>query len=205
MKKNHILLALIVILSLSECTKSTDPAPVAPAAGDPKKGSQWTFKYTSYNEAGVVTGAINRSFVADTATLNGTFTILLKETVSNQITLGLQKRADGWWWIPFPNPNASLWFKNPAVVGDQYNLINADYTVDVCKVISITSSLTVPFGSYTNAYFIQMTAANNTLDDEYYFSATGPILIRSGTFDPKTAPATGMYEKQRSELVTYTQ
>ncbi len=205
MKKIITIVVLTGLVLFAACTKSTDPAPAPTSTGDPKKGSQWTFRYTSYSEAGAVLGSIDRSFVADTATLNGTFTILLKETLSGQITLGIQKRTDGWWWIPFPNPNASLWCKYPAVVGDQFSLNNSDYTVDVSKVMSINSSVTVPAGTFANTYFIQMIATNNTLDDERYFTSTGPILVRSGTFDPKTPPATGMYEKQRSELVSYTQ
>ena len=203
MKKQHVLLALLAILSFSACTKSTDPSPVAPSTGDPQKGSKWTFKDTYYNQSGTITGTDTYSLIADTLTIAGSKWLILKESVTGQVAIGIQKRTDGWWWVPFPNPNASLWFKNPAVVGDKYNLNLSDYTTDTSKVMNINASVTVPAGNYTCTYI--QSFDTNSMEDDAYFSATGPILVRTGTFDDKVPAGTGVYEKQRVELVSYTQ
>jgi len=204
MKTRIILFPAALILFFAACTKSTDPDPVTPSAGDPKKGSRWTFKNTYFNQSGTITGTDTYSLVADTATLNGTLWLLLKETVSGNTTVGLQKRADGWWWVPFPNPNASLWFKNPSAVGDKYNYNISDFTVDTMKVRNINASITVPAGTYAGCTFSEAYDTNSK-EDEFYFYPTGPLLIRSGTFDDKVPAGTGIYEKQRVELVSYTQ
>ena len=203
MKTRIFLFSIALVLFFAACTKSTDPAPVTPSAGDPKKGSKWTFKDTYFNQAGTVTSTDTYSLIADTLTIGGSKWLILKESVTGQVAIGIQKRTDGWWWVPFPNPNASLWFKNPAVVGDKYNYNISDFTVDTSKVININASVTVPAGTYTCTYI--QSFDTNSMEDEWYFSSTGPILVRTGTFDDKVPAGTGVYEKQRVELVSYTQ
>jgi hypothetical protein len=202
MKKNILMLFIAAITITAACTKSTDPAPENPSGTDPKKGSQWTYKMTTYDQSGTSTGSTNVSFVGDTMTISGSSWIILKETSSMLPKIGIQKRADGWWWVPFPNTNASLWFKTPAAVGDKYNYNISDLTVDTAKVTSINSSVTVPAGAFSNLTFMEGFDTNSK-EDEYYFTATGAILVRQGTFDDRT-PGPGMYEKQRMELVSFT-
>ena len=203
MKKVNLLLAISAAIFFTACTKSTDPSPVVPSAGDPKKGSTWTFKDTYFNQAGTITGTSTYSLVADTLTIGGSLWLILKESSTGTVAIGLQKRTDGWWWVPFPNPNASLWFKTPAVVGDKYNYNISDFTVDTSKVMNIAASVTVPAGTFTTTYI--QSFDTNSMEDEWYFSSTGAILIRQGTFDDRTPAGTGVYEKQRVELVAYTQ
>lgn len=203
--KKHLFFAVITAsVIFSACSKDSDPAPVTPVAGEPKKGSTWVFKNTYFDQNGTVTNTENYTLIADTATLNGSVWLLLKETVSNQVLIGLQKRTDGWWSLPLPNPNPSLWFKNPAAVGDQYNLNVNDNTVDLMKIVSINSTLTVPAGTYTGCTFSQ-SYDSNSMEDEWYFTTAGPVLLRNGTFDDKIPAGTGIYEKERMELVSYTQ
>ena len=204
MKKVNLLLAISALIFFTACTKSSDPSPVVPSAGDPKKGSTWTFRDTYFNQAGTITGTSTYSLVADTLTIGGSLWLILKESSSGTAAIGLQKRADGWWWVPLPNPNASLWFKTPAAVGDKYNYNISDFTVDTAKVMNINASVTVPAGTYAGCTFIQA-FDTNSMEDEYYFTPTGPILLRTGTFDDRTPAGTGVYEKQRVELVAYTQ
>jgi len=203
MKKLNILSALFVLFCFEACTKSTDPAVVTPASTDPKKGSVWVYKSTYYNQAGTVTSTNNTTYIGDTLTSGGSVWILLKESVSGLPAVGIQKRADGWWYVPFPNVNASLWFKTPAVVGDKYNYNISDGTVDTSKVMNINATLTVPAGTYTGCTYIQ-SFDTNSMEDEYYFLPTGAILMRTGTFDDKV-PGPGIYEKQRTELVSFVQ
>jgi len=203
MKKVNLLLTLCVAILFTACTKSSDPFPVTPSTGDPKKGSKWTFKDTYFNQAGTITGTDTYSLVADTLTVGGSLWLILKESVTGQVAIGIQKRVNGWWWVPFPNPNASLWFKDPAAVGDKYNYNISDNTVDTSKVMNIAASVTVPAGTFTTTYV--QSFDTNSMEDEWYFSSTGPILVRTGTFDDKTPAGTGVYEKQRVELVSYTQ
>ena len=203
MRKSIPFYALAGLLIFAACSKSTDSPVVPPAAGDPKKGSTWTFKFTYYNEAGTVTGTNNQSFVADTMTVSGSQWTILEESTTGQAVIGIQKRADGWWWIPFPNTTPSLWFKSPASVGDKYNYNISDFTVDTSKVRNIAATVTVPAGTYTGCTFIQ-SFDTNSMEDEWYFVPTGPVLVRTSTFDNRSA-GPGEFEKQRSELVSYTQ
>ena len=202
MKKNIFLLLISAVWLLSACSKDSDSNPVPVSGTDPQKGSQWTYKYTFYDQSGAVTGSTNVSFIGDTMTIGGSAWIVLKITGTGEPAIALQKRADGWWWVPFPNPSASLWFKTPAAVGDQYNYNISDLTVDTMKVRNINANLTVPAGSFTGVSFMQGYDTNSQ-EDEYYFTTTGPILLRAGTFDDLT-PGPGVYEKQRSELISFT-
>lgn len=182
------------------CKKNEEPNPPA-SSTDPKTGSKWTYKATNYNEAGTVTSTSNVNFTGTEITVNGNKWIALTEQISGVPLIALQKRTEGWWYLPSPVSNlvSSLWFKYPATVNETYA-----YVYGTCKVLNINTSVTVPAGTYNGCYFVQGDDTNSK-EDEFWFTTTGPVLVRFDTYDEKAAgPASNVYRKQSLELVSYT-
>lgn len=196
MKK--VLFSLLVFCQLMiSCNPNDTPAP--PAANEPKAGSKWVFRYNTYSEAGVVTATSDITFNAVEVTVGGSTWLNLVESVSGQPKIALQKRSGGWWYISYPVTTPSLWFKHPATVNETY-----PYVFGTCKVLSITETVVVPAGSFSNCYMIQGDDSNSK-EDEFWFSSEGAILIKGNTYDEKAVgPATNVYKSESLELVSFT-
>ncbi len=195
-----ILLSVIAVFAVSGCSKS-DSTPNNTTQEDPKAGSKWVYKYTTYNESGAVILSLNITLVATAQTYSGSSWLLLTEQTSGQQFIAIQKRTDGWWQIPLPNTTPSLWYKNPCAVNDTYNLTINDGTTDQAKIISTTASATVPAGTFNNC--TQMQSFDPSLENEFYFTSGGAIMVRASEFDDRTV-GTGKFEAQRYELVSFT-
>lgn len=198
MKK--ILISSIIVLIFGSCKKDNEPDP-STSSNDPKTGSKWTFKVKNYNEAGTVTSTSNLNFTGTEITSGSIKWIALTEQVSGISTVALQKRADGWWYLPSPGSNTlfSLWFKYPATVNEIY-----PYVYGTCKVLNVNTSVTVPAETYAGCYFIQRDDTNSK-EDEFWFTTSGPVLVRFDTHDQKaTVPASNVYRNQSLELVSFT-
>jgi hypothetical protein len=197
MKK--IVLYSIITLSLlvTACDKNDDTP--APAGNEPKANSQWVFKFTSYNEAGAETGTSNLTVKAVEVTVAGSTWLNLVNQANSQPVIAIQKRTEGWWYISYPTTTPSLWFKHPATVNETYA-----YVFGTCTVKDVNASVTVPAGTFNGCYKVDGNDANS-LEDEFWFSNTGAILIKFNTYDQKAAgPASNVYKKESLELVSFT-
>ncbi len=197
MKK--ILIIAFIAAIFGSCNKDNDPDP-PPSSNDPKTGSKWSYKLTIFNEAGTATGTTNLNLTGTEITVNGSKWIALTDQTTGQAILALQKRSDGWWYLPSPGSNliSSLWFKHPANVNDTY-----PYVYGTCKVLNVNTSVTVPAGIYNGCYFVQGDDTNSK-EDEFWFTTTGPVLVRFDTYDQKVAgPANNVYRNQSLELISY--
>lgn len=205
MRKLFILSAL-ALLCFASCKKDDDSGNNNnnnnnnTTSGEPRAGSKWTYKITQFNEAGTATGSQTVGFTAADTTIAGNTYVVLKESSSNMPNRILQKKTDGWWSMPLPSTNISMFFKTTAAVGDWYLMAISDNTIDTARVRSLNQSVTVPAGTF-NCQFVEGYDTNSK-EDEYYFNADNGLVIRQGTFDARTA-GSGMYEKQRLELVSF--
>lgn len=196
MKK--ILAYSAICLTFLSCEKDND-SPQAAISDEPKTGSKWSYKLTTYNEAGAATGTATVNYIGTEITSGGSKWIALTDQASGVPILALQKRADGWWYLPLPGASVSLWFKTPAAVNETY-----PYVYGTCKVLDINRSVTVPAGTYNGCYFIQGDDTNSK-EDEFWFTTNGPVLVRFDTYDQKVAgPESNVFRKQSLELVSYT-
>ncbi|MFM6924881.1 MAG: hypothetical protein ACKOU7_05215 [Ferruginibacter sp.] len=202
----RIVTVLVLTATLfSACNKSSDAPAAATAANEPKAGSKWVFKISSYNEAGTVTGTSNITLVASNQTYSGSSWILLSDQASGTPVIAIQKRSDGWWQLPLPASTPSLWYKNPAAVNDTYPLTINDGSTDNAKVTSITTALTVPAGSFTDCTKVEGNDTNS-LEEEFWFTSSGPIVLKITEWDQKAAgPASNVYLSEAWELVSFTQ
>jgi hypothetical protein len=201
MRITSIIPAVLLFSIISSCSKSDSSGGGGGTTAEPRAGSTWVYKYTTYNEGGSVLVSVNLTLKATSQTFAGTSWLLLTEQSSGVQFIAIQKRADGWWQIPLPNTTPSLWYKTPGAVNDTYSLTIDDGTVDQAKIISITASAAVPAGSFTGCTQIQ--SFDPSLENEYYFISSGAIMVRASEFDNKTI-GTGKYEAQRWELVSFT-
>lgn len=198
MKKIINLFLLLFSITFFACTKDSGQ-PTTPSNNDPKDGTIWVYKQTYFNEAGSVTGTSNVTFKGVSVTISGSTWINLVNQANSQPQIAIQKRTDGWWYITYPSSTPSLWFKNPAAVNDVYS-----YPYGTCKVLSITESVTVPAGTYTNCTLVQGDDTNSK-EDEFWFTTAGPVLVKFNTYDERTGgPASNVYKKESVELVSYT-
>ena len=191
---------LFTVLFVSGCSKKTDPAPT-PTPTDPQVGSRWSYKETTYDESGTATSTSTLNLTGVSLSSGGTNWISMVNTANNIPVIAIQKRSDGWWYLPSPASNtlSSLWFKFPAAVNDTYL-----YVFGTCKVLSTSTSVTVPAGTFTNTYFVQGDDTNSK-EDEFWFTNSGPVLVRFDTYDQRIAgPASNVYRKQSIELISYT-
>jgi hypothetical protein len=189
-----------LLLIFSSCKKS-DSGSTPTTTDEIRVGSRWVFKYTQYNENGSVVGTTNLTFVATTQTIAGSSWLLLTEQSSSLPYIALQKRTDGWWQVPLPNTTPSLWFKYPCAVNDSYNITVSDGTTDTGKVTSTNASVTVPAGTYNNCIKVEQ-HDTNSLEDEYWFTTAGPIVLKVTEYDEKSTG--GMFMSQLLELVSFT-
>jgi hypothetical protein len=186
------------LLFFSSCKKDEAATPPA-STTDPKAGSIWVFKYTSYNEAGTVTGTSNVSYLGVEVSIGGSTWISLVNQSNSTAIIAIQKRAEGWWYNPLPGTTSSLWCKYPAAVNDSY-----PYVYGNCTVKDINASFTVPAGVYTGTYFVEG-HDTNSLEDEFWFTNTGAVLVKFNTYDQKAAgPASNVYRKESMELISFT-
>ena len=189
----------VMILAFTACSKNnTEPKPLA---NEPKAGSTWIFKRNTYNEAGAVLTTSNITIVAVSATISFMTWLNLVDQSTMQPVFAVQKRPDGWWYIPNAGGNtfASLWFKNPATVNETYPNVYGMSTVK-----EINASVTVPAGTFNGCYMVEG-RDNNGLKDEFWFSNEAALLIKFNTYAPKAAgPASNVYKKESLELVSFT-
>ena len=195
----RIFLSLVTsLLILSSCTPDEPTGPAA-STTDPKAGSIWVYKYTSYNEAGTATGTSNITYLGVEVTIGGSTWISLVNQANSTAIIALQKRAEGWWYNPLPGTTSSLWCKYPAAVNDTY-----PYVYGNCFVKNINASVTVPAGVYSDTYFVEG-HDTNSLEDEFWFTNTGAVLVKFNTYDEKAVgPAANVYRKESFELVSFT-
>ena len=198
MKKILLPLFAIITLLFSSCKKDNEQATLGNTT-DPKAGSKWVFRYTTYNEAGAATGISDLTYLGVEVNVGGSTWLNLVEQGSGQPIIAIQKRTEGWWYIAYPNTTPSLWFKNPATVNETYA-----YVYGTCTVKDINASIVVPAGNYTGCYKVDGNDTNS-LEDEFWFTSTGPILVKYNTYDEKVAaPASNVYRNESLELVSFT-
>ncbi len=196
--KKTIWAILFSAICLVSCKKNDDNAAVS-SSNDPKTGSRWVYTVKLYNEAGTVTGTSTLTLVGTEITVLGSKWISMVDQATSAPVIALQKRTEGWWYLPTPGTASSLWFKYPAVVNETY-----PYVYGTCTVKDINASVTVPAGTFTGCYFVEGNDTNS-LEDEFWFTNTGAVMVRFYTYDEKAAgPASNVYRKQSLELVSYT-
>lgn len=185
---------------LFSCKKSDNNSAPAPSTGnEPTANSQWVYKYTTFNEAGTVTGTSDLILKGVEVTINGSTWLNLVNQANSQPIVALQKRTEGWWYISYPNGTPSLWFKYPAMVNETYA-----YAFGTCTVKDINTSITVPAGVFNGCYKVDGNDTNS-LEDEFWFSNGGAILIKFNTYDAKTGgPESNVYKKESLELKSFT-
>ena len=197
MKRKLFILVITTLFLFSACNKNNDPATPA-STTDPKAGSQWVFKYTTYNEAGTVTGTSNVTYTGVEVSIGGTTWLNLVDGTGSPI-IAMQKRAEGWWYISYPTTTPSLWFKYPATLNETYA-----YVFGTCTVKDINASVVVPAATFNGCYKVDGNDTNS-LEDEFWFTSTGAILVKFNTYDQKVAgPASNVYRKESLELVSFT-
>jgi len=184
----------------ASCSPNDDDTDVPPASGtDPKANSTWVYKVTQYNEAGTATGSSNVTLKGVEVTVGGSTWLNLVEQTSMQPLIALQKRNDGWWYLPYPGSATSLWFKYPAAANDTY-----PYVYGTATVKNTNASVTVPAGTFNGTYMVEGRDANS-LEDEFWFATSGAVLVKFNTYDERAAgPASNVYRKQSMELVSFT-
>lgn len=184
---------------LFSCKKTDNNSTPTPTVNEPRANSQWVYKYTTYNEAGTVTGTSDLTLKAVEATIGGSTWLNLVNQANSQPVVAMQKRTEGWWYISYPNGSPSLWFKNPATVNETY-----PYAFGTCTVKDINATVTVPAGTFNGCYKVDG-YDTNSLEDEFWFSKEGAIFIKFNTYDQKAVgPESNVYKKQSLELVSFT-
>ncbi|RTL58262.1 MAG: hypothetical protein EKK37_07950 [Sphingobacteriales bacterium] len=205
MKTNFLLRSIIILAATAvifSCKKSKSDNPNT--TEEIKAGTKWVFKVSELNEAGTVISSNNYTLVASAQTFAGSSWFVLTEQTTSTPVIAIQKRSDGWWQLPLPYTTASLWYKTNAAVNDTYNITISDGTTDVAKVTSITASVTVPAGTYNNCTKVE-SHDTNSLENEYWFTGSGPIVVKITEYDEKAAgPASNIYMAQLWELVSFT-
>ncbi|HTM92087.1 MAG TPA: hypothetical protein VL095_06710 [Flavisolibacter sp.] len=195
--KTKLFAAIAAAFLITSCDKK-DESPAPSSSTDPQNGSTWVYKLTQYNEAGTATGSVNLTAKGVSVTVNGSTWLNLVDQATMQPIIGIQKKSDGWWYIPYPSSSSSLWFKYPATVNETYS-----YVFGTCVVKSINASVTVPAGTYNNCYMVEGDDTNS-MEDEFWFTTSGPVLVKFNTYDEKAAgPASNVYKKQSMELVSF--
>jgi hypothetical protein len=198
MKKLLFAFLSATLLFVTSCKNENDPAPPA-STTDPKAGSKWVYKYTSYNEAGTVTGTSNLTYNGVEVVVGGTTWLNLVDQGTGNPVIAIQKRTEGWWYISYPTPTPSLWFKYPATLNETYA-----YVFGTCVVKDINASVVVPAGTFNGCYKVDGNDTNS-LEDEFWFTTTGPVMVKFNTYDQKAAgPASNVYRKESLELVSFT-
>ena len=191
--KHTLYVAIVCAVLFTACKKE------ATTKGDttaPTNGSTWVFKIAQFNEMGDTTTSQNTTLRAEEATVGGSTWLKLND-LSGQTKLLIQKRSDGWW---YSNGSASsLWYKTSASVGDTYA-----YIYGTCTVKAVSSSLTVPAGTFTDVTHVEG-HDTNSLEDEFWFTNSGSVLLRFDTYDAKSGqPEANVYRKESWTLVNYT-
>jgi len=167
------ILLLLTTSVLISCDPNDNVEP--PTGTDPRDGSTWVFKYSTYDEAGNVTATSNQTFKGVEVTIGGST------------------------YVSYPGTTSSLWFKYPATLNETY-----PYIFGTCTVKDINASVTVPAGTYTGCYKVEGNDTNS-LEDEFWFSNVGAILIKFNTYDERAAgPASNVYKNESLELVSFT-
>lgn len=197
MKQSFFSLLTMVVLLFVSCENENEPT-TPPNTTDPKAGSVWVYKYSSYNESGTVTGTSNVTYTGVEVSISGSTWLNLVDGTGSPI-IAMQKRAEGWWYISYPTTTPSLWFKYPASVNETYA-----YVFGTCTVKDINASVVVPAGTFNGCYKVDGNDTNS-LEDEFWFTSTGAILVKFNTYDQKAAgPASNVYRKESLELVSFT-
>ena len=191
------ILLLLTTSVLISCDPNDNVEP--PTGTDPRDGSTWVFKYSTYDEAGNVTATSNQTFKGVEVTIGGSTWINLVNQTTLQPIIAIQKRTEGWWYVSYPGTTSSLWFKYPATLNETY-----PYIFGTCTVKDINASVTVPAGTYTGCYKVEGNDTNS-LEDEFWFSNVGAILIKFNTYDERAAgPASNVYKNESLEFVSFT-
>ena len=182
---------------ITSCTKSDEVAPTTNT--DPKAGSKWVYVTKTYNEAGAITSTTTQTYIGVEVTVAGSKWISTVDQATSIASSALQKRTDGWWYIPGGSNTSSLWFKYPALVNESYT-----YVFGTCMVKDINASVVVPAGTFNGCYYVQG-HDTNSLEDEFWFTNSGAVLVYFNTYDQRVVgPASNVYKKRSTELVSYT-
>lgn len=196
MKKISVFIMLSLLLTA--CKKNDDPNPPA-SNTDPKAGSTWVYKFTTYNESGTVVSTSNVTFVGVEVVINGSTWLNMVNQANSQPVIALQKRTDGWWYISYPSTTPTLWFKYPANLNDTYT-----YCCGTAIVKNLSASVTVPAGTYNNCYMVEGNDTNS-LEDEFWFTSSGAVMVKANEYDAKAAgPASNVFRAESFELVSFT-
>ncbi|MCW3075191.1 MAG: hypothetical protein JWP69_2260 [Flaviaesturariibacter sp.] len=201
MKATFLMPLTVLCLFFSACDRNDDDDSNGGTTNgtDPRANSTWVYKVTQYNEAGATIGSVNMTLKGVEVTLGGATWLNMVDQSTMQPVIALRKNTDGWWYLPYPGTATSLWFKYPATVNETY-----PYVYGTCTVKNINESVTVPAGAFTGTYMVEG-HDTNSLEDEFWFTTSGAVLVKFNTYDQKAAgPASNVFKKQSLELVSYT-
>jgi|SRR5690606_4407257 len=200
MKKNilGLIIGSMVLISCSSDEGNENPQP---QGNNPVNGSEWIFKISKFNESGSVIDSFNVTLVASETTIGGSTWLNLVEQSGNTTAISIQKRTDGWWFIPSSETQASLWYKTPATEGETYQNFYG-----TCVVVETDTSIVLPAGVFENVSFIEG-YDTNSLENEYWFTDEGPVLIKQNTYDQVSGQPdqSVVYKKESWELISFTQ
>ncbi len=197
--KKIILLPLAFAFLLSACKKddnnsTTNPNNTTTTTSTIKVGSKWTFKRTDYDDQ-TGTNVIS--------TTNYTLTVIRDSTINNEKWMILQHSNGQYGLVKFAtdgmyimsSSGARLKYKKSAAVNDTWT----DESDQTCKVVSTNQTVTVPKGTFNNAYYVESSDANS-LENKIWYNETEYMLIDEEYDDSPTTPGT-MILDYRDELV----
>ncbi len=172
---NKIISAVFGIIILSAaCKKEDDPSP--PQSQDPfRTGSITVQLVTNLTENGDTINSFEVTWVTEEQTIGGSKWFVAKDEASGGTVLSIQKRSDGWWWIPYPNPNPSLFLKVPAAVSEQYLVNTFDGSVDTAKIRAVGVTVNAIGINYAGCNYMQL-FNNNGLRNEFYYRDDGAVI-----------------------------
>lgn len=202
MKSFKIALGIVACaLLFVSCDKNTeDPDTTDPVTGtDPINNSTWIYKVSELNEAGDTTSSSTTTLTATETSIEGSTWLKLSDP-SGAGVIAMQKRSDGWWYMNLQggSTESSLWYKTPASTGDTY-----PYIYGICTVDEVNASLTVSAGNFTDITHVEG-HDDNSLEDEFWFTNTGAVLVKFDTYDAKSGqPESDVYKKGSWELVSF--
>lgn len=202
MKKNLLTASLAAMALLAACSKDDNNTSTTPSTNNPttsvKTGSVFTYNHIDYDS---LTGTNVLS------TTQYTLTMVRDSTISNEKWFIAERKdskgsqyglvkfgTDGMY--TYGSAGAKMQMKFNASVNDTW----VDASNQTCVVKSVNQSITVPKGSFTNAYYVESSDANS-LENKMWYNNT-EYLLRNEEYDESpTTPGT-MILDYRDELVS---
>jgi hypothetical protein len=203
MKTQGIILITLTLI-LTSCQKTT-------RSPEPKADDQWTYRFTTYDESGTVTGTAERNFTAHGFTEESSKYIEQWVSITDDnfpsdagFPCGHYRLQEDGLWVLSALPTGGLpsqYLPYPGTVGQAFTSYHSSGLVSSMTIISINDSITVPYGHFSNVYQLQYldnASTENTVwfNDSVWFVKFEDIDTLSSGF--------GYYVSQSVELVNYT-